>query len=38
MSLSGNIKSFRLEKNLTQEQLAAKLGNIGTGGVQVGNK
>ena len=26
MSLSGNIKSFRLEKNLTQEQLAAKLG------------
>ncbi len=26
MSLSGNIKRFRLEKNLTQEQLATKLG------------
>ncbi len=26
MSLSGNIKRLRLEKNLTQEQLAAKLG------------
>lgn len=26
MSLSGNIKRIRLEKNLTQEQLAAKLG------------
>ena len=26
MSLSANIKRFRLEKNLTQEQLAAKLG------------
>lgn len=25
MSLSENIKKFRLEKNLTQEQLAAKL-------------
>ena len=26
MSLSGNIKRLRLEKNLTQEQLATKLG------------
>ena len=26
MSLSGNIRRLRLEKNLTQEQLAAKLG------------
>ena len=26
MSLSGNIKRFRLDKNLTQEQLATKLG------------
>ena len=26
MSLSANIKKLRLEKNLTQEQLAARLG------------